>query len=366
MIFQLKLTESSIKKFYHSRTRICGALMTPTPPPPLTMVSIKDAIRMLDDSIPAKFTWHDLRDMSIQKKKMLCLTREWLFCEVLLHVITSESRRKPPAPFTFEQYTIKMFGSTHLTSDMDVSVQGTHAYYIMALIEDAWLECTGHPSDRWDISFFADFFTYIDSKHHEVFLNSRGFHDSYDKILPYVGFSILQNAKTLDFPALRDFIKEHPEMPALQNKGWKEKAHALYNQVKHMTYNEKREHYYRHILEAENLRNTHLDDSINLKVTMNIFIALAHATIYRAESYVLPSTVIFIVRDIQAGSLPPTSRTCKPYDVMRASCALGKFTYICSALEQLGYMERFKMNPKKFAKYKKRFAMSMQHYLDDS
>ena len=292
---------------------------------------------------------------------MLCLAREWLFSQVLLYVITSESTRKRPEPFTFEQYSLKMYGSTRLSSDIDVSVQGKHAYYILSLIEDAWIECTGHPSERWDVTFFADFFTYLDTKHHEVFLNSRGFHDSYDKILPYVGFSILQNAKSLEFPALQEFIQKHPEYP-LQNKGWKEKARELYTHVNAMTYDQKRERYYKYISRAEELRNTYIDKKIDHYITMQIFIALAHATVYRAESYVLPSTVIFIVRDIQAESLPPDQRSCKPYDVMRASCSLGKFTYICSALEQLGYMQRFKSVPKKFAKYKKRYIISMQRY----
>jgi len=358
MIYQLKLTESLIKRFYKSRLQICGSTMEP---PALTMISIKETIQELNASIPAKFTWHHMHSLAKHEQQMLCLTREWLFSQILLYVITSESKRKKPEPFTFEQYLIKMFGSTHLTSDIDVSIQGKHAYYIISLIEDAWIECTGHPSERWDVTFFADFFTYLDTEHHEVFLNSRGFYDSYDRILPYVGFSILQNAKSLEFPALNEFIQKHPEFP-LQNKGWKEKAHALYGHIMKMSYNEKREKYYKYISRAEELRNTHLGKKIDHDTTMEIFISLAHATAYRAESYVLPSTVIFIVRDIQAGSLPPDQSSCKPYDVMRASCSLGKFTYICSALEQLGYMQRFKSNPKKFAKYKKRYIISMKRY----
>jgi hypothetical protein len=72
--------------------------------------------------------------------------------------------------------------------------------------------------------------------------------------------------------------------------------------------------------------------------------------------------VIHVVRDIQAKAPRPANRVkeCPLFKSKIASCPLGKFTYLCSALEQIGYMKRFEGDQKKQVKYGTRLEDAIQ------
>ncbi len=64
-------------------------------------------------------------------------------------------------------------------------------------------------------------------------------------------------------------------------------------------------------------------------------ISLGEANLYREENYILPSTVIHVVRCEQAKE---SGDSCAPIILKSACCSLSPFVYILSAIEQLGYL----------------------------
>jgi len=64
-------------------------------------------------------------------------------------------------------------------------------------------------------------------------------------------------------------------------------------------------------------------------------ISLGEANLYREENYILPSTVIHVVRCEQAKE---NGDSCIPIILKSACCSLSSFVYILSGIEQLGYL----------------------------
>lgn len=326
----------------------------------------KSEIVMALQEVDASFSWHDIKQYSVEEQKRLWTLREWLFCQVLvlayLNFQKGQVSRTPPNGFKTSDYSFALFGSTKPTSDIDVSVDGPVASYLIAVLEDLWLSATGAPCSRWDIEFYGDFSMVLDEKKSPAFLNSREFNDAAAEILPYVGASILRNAETLEFPELDAFIAAHPEVGALQSNDWKQQAYQMMKDILNMDYNQQRENYYKYLGEAEKIRNT--VPVVTKDVALKVFLAMCKANLFRSENYILPSTVIHIVRNIQAKAPQPNRNDprCSIYHSRLASCALGRFTYLASAMEQLGYMKRFSYDADKTKKYADRLKAAMNKY----
>lgn len=326
----------------------------------------RSEIIMALQQVDPNFSWHDIKQYTVDEQKEFWTLREWLFCQVLvlayLNFKEGNVSRPPPNGFKPEAYTFALFGSVKPTSDIDVSVEGPLASYLIAVLEDLWLSATENPCSRWDIEFYGDFSMVLDEKKQSTFLNSREFNSAADKILPYVGASILRNAETLDFPELNEFIAAHPEVPALTQSPWKEEAYKLMESISSMTYDQQRENYYKYLGEAEKIRNS--TAIVSKDVALKVFLAMCQANLYRSENYILPSTVIHVVRDIQAKAPQPNRNDprCGLYHATLSSCAVGRFAYLASAMEQLGYMKRFSYDPDKVKKYGDRLKAAMEKY----
>lgn len=320
----------------------------------------------INATVDEGFEWSKIKGYPEEEQVNYWITREIIFARMMAYILKAvESgtiKRPTPPGFDLSDYTLNMFGSNKPTSDIDVSVEGPKASYLIAIIEDTWQELTGQPTSRWDVEFYGDFLMLHSGEQGETFLNSRKFAPAAYKILPYVGASILRNARTLEFPLLNEFIASS-SVEALKNPAWKAAAQVLMKEVDRMSYGEARETYYKYLGDAEDLKASPLaagetDEQRHLA----IFLKLSYANLFRSENYVLPSTVIHVVRDIQAKSPKSQDDQCLPYHVKLASCALGEFTYLCSALEQIGYMERFSYDSAKVAKYKERLDIAMDRY----
>jgi len=135
----------------------------------------------------------------------------------------------------------------------------------------------------------------------------------------------------------------------LTNPKWLPDAKVL--AIKYMTkpYNDSRNLYYSNIETAEALlanESFFLFDrgaSIEKSVRVALMKQNAEALVFRAESYVSPSTVMHIVRVLQAGEKLEPSPSCKNLLVKKskAQCAIGTYGYIMSCMEQIGYLYRF-------------------------
>jgi len=322
-----------------------------------------NAIQEIVAAFPAEFSWEHIKDYSEEEQRRFWTLRRQLFYTILAHVhmelTRGESHRLPPKGFAYEQYTLSMFGSEKPTSDIDVTVEGPHASFLIASLEDAWLVLTGSPCSRWDVEYYGDFLLFLDETGQSSYINSRGFDDFTEKILPFVGVSILKNTDTFDFFLLEDFLQKHTE---LLGGNWREEAHVYYNALQDMNYDQRREKYYEVLAEAENLRLSQIKPTKESHLA--VFLLLCEANIYRSENYMLPSTVIHVVRGLQANekkTLHP-GQECNLYHARIATCTLNKKSYLFSALEQLGFMERFLYDEAKFKKYQHRYLDAMRSF----
>jgi hypothetical protein len=338
-------------------------------PVPLTLVKPADFLRQARPAIqalPSIASWSDAAGLPQTTQADLWLLREWLNANVLLFAATAilsaqqsgfkllrlgGQPRRIPAGFSLRSYKLYNFGSSKLTSDIDINIEGPHASFLCSVLEDSWILTTGKPCAVWDIEYYGDFLMFQGVDGEPAYLNSRQFaEDATGDLLAYAGVSLLRNRVSLNAPEIREFLERYPE---LNGPGWAERATELFQTAKSLDYDERRELYYTELAAAERLR-----DVRGLKPAerhLRVFLELCKANIYRSENYILPSTVIHIVRDVQAGSPPPEPEGCEAFTVRLASCALGRTTYLLSALEQLGYMIRFRSDPAKEAKYKKRY-----------
>lgn len=347
------------KRLTHSATGF-GDLVLNDP------TTAKSEILMAIQQVDPAFSWHDIKKYSVEEQKGLWTLREWLFYQVLvlayLNFKDGQVKRQPPAGFSTESYSFALFGSVKPTSDIDVSVDGPVASYLIAVLEDLWLSATGAPCSRWDIEFYGDFSMVLDEKKNPVFLNSREFNSAAAEILPYIGASILRNAETLDFPELDAFIAAHPEVPELTKSPWKQKAYEMMKNIGSMSYDQQREQYYIYLGEAEKIRNS--VPVLSQDIALKVFLAMCKANLFRSENYILPSTVIHIVRDIQAKAPQPNRNDprCNLYHAKLSTCAVGRFAYLASAMEQLGYLKRFSYDSDKVIKYGDRLEAALKKY----
>jgi hypothetical protein len=362
---QVFFTEQSIHD--HLKRRL-GVVPTHPEVPDLQytdLESLADNIGV-NSTVENEFDWAKIKYYKEPQQWEFWVARELIFAKVLLYILRAVGagtiKRPPPNGFNLDDYTLNMFGSSKPTSDIDVSVEGPRASYLIAILEDTWLELTGQATRRWDVEFYGDFLMLYEDTPKETFLNSRNFSGAAEKILPYVGASILRNTPSLNFPLLDNFIA-NSDVAILKTDNWKAAAETLMKEVNSLDYAAARETYYKYLGDAEDLKASPLKSGeTDEQRHLAVFLSLAHANLFRAENYVLPSTVIHIVRDIQAKSPTPQDDQCLPYHVKLASCALGEFTYLCSALEQIGYMQRFAGDPAKVAKYKDRLDVAMDRY----
>ena len=281
--------------------------------------------------------------------------REWIFTQVLYSM--------PEDP----KIILHMFGSTKPTSDIDVTVEAPYASDFIRAVEKQWAILTQTSTTQWAVEFYGDFLMFTNQKGAETYINTTRFDSINDKdILVYVGVSILRNAGTLDFDELTEILGSQKllyEYPEVGKGEWKQEAQKKYSAYTTLQEQEKRERYYDILKEAERLRDTAY--SSNENKTKDIFMVLCEANMYRNENYILPSTVIHVVRDMQAQSPTPAPEQCSLYEKKLASCSLGPFTYLCSALEQIGYMHKYENNPDKYNKYYNRYRNGMEHVLED-
>jgi hypothetical protein len=352
----LALQPNEIKKYYES-TRLTHntqgkySLLLNLDDPNAIKIQIQEALLK---SIPESYEdWHDVASMPEEEQKHLWSFRQWLFCQILIYTALTYKDAV--------SVKLQMFGSGTPTSDIDVSVESPRASEFIKAIEADWKTLTTEPTTKFDVEFYGDFLMFIDENNENNFLNSRKLTEipeAQTKILAFVGVSILRNAGTLSFPDLDSFIASHPEVA---DNGWKQEAQAIFEKYTNMSQEQRQEQYYMLLRKAEEqrdrLQTPNLSPEEINRITYDIFMALCNANIYRSENYILPSTVIHVVRDIQAKAPMPSnrSRNCPIFKSKIASCPMGVFTYLCSAMEQLGYMKRFEGNEKKQAKYRPRF-----------
>jgi hypothetical protein len=313
-------------------------------------------------------------------------------------------------------YKMGIFGSITPTSDIDIGIQysGSNSNliglsYIVSIFEDSFLIFTGINSLMFDIETYADMMTLpnldtsTNSEYADIFyLDTTHFSEThFNEMKPYIEASILRNYVTAkidveDNPSVNvenivetfnytdfyahsesiivplDILKTygHPE-PVIDETGKK-----LVIDYMSSDYDTARTKYYEKVDVAEisldKVKKQNATGTIRLTPddVCKIMKHLATALIYRAESYTCAPTIMHVVRVLQANANNPNKYDtlepgyCKiPNKFYDAYCDIGKYGYIISIYEQLGYIYRFYLtysesNPDKYThkleKYKEK------------
>ena len=232
-----------------------------------------------------------------------------------------------------------ILGSTTLLSDIDVTIQAPNASLWIAVIEDLWEQTNWFDHSIWQVDLYGDF-TMIG----EYYIDTR-FFSKYIMIkllkLAVVSYFKHDNSNNFNNEILNKLINW-----CIFNSGLlitvddvitfgKDKAATLKTAS--------REIYYQKLGESEELQkqirdslySTKLDKYKTNELLGNVMISLSEANLYREENYILPSTVIHVVRCEQAKE---TGNSCAPIILKSACCSLSSFVYTLSAIEQLGYL----------------------------
>ena len=232
-----------------------------------------------------------------------------------------------------------ILGSTTLLSDIDVTIQAPNASLWIAVIEDLWEQTNWFDHSIWQVDLYGDF-TMIG----EYYIDTRFF--SKDIMIKLLKLAVVSYFKHDNSNNFNNEILNKLINWCIFNAGLlitvddvitfgKDKAATLKTAS--------REIYYQKLGESEELQkqirdslySTKLDKYKTNELLGNVMISLSEANLYREENYILPSTVIHVVRCEQAKE---TGNSCAPIILKSACCSLSSFVYTLSAIEQLGYL----------------------------
>ena len=289
-----------------------------------------------------------------------------------------------------EYYQMGIFGSKTPTSDIDVGIQyvGTSSEmpglaYMISAFENVFVKLTGKSSLDFDIESYADMYLYKGDNGSDYFYLDIGkiTVDEFKRILPVAGQSIarnvfidhgtrpesfeqvvdtvtraINNSLTLD-KGHANFLAnvKNPEIEAaLKEPAWFQDSMIKMEAFLKMTYDEQRAQYYEAVQVAETLKFAKAPTfaaakSLDNNTICELIVALGNALSYRMESYTASPTITHVVRILQANKEAVEKYATKsPIELCNGVekgedpyCAIGKYGFIISILEQIGYMYRF-------------------------
>jgi hypothetical protein len=261
-----------------------------------------------------------------------------------------------------------IMGSLTLFSDIDISIQSKNASGYIAVIEDLWqMHKDWFNNELWKVDLYGDF-TQIGN----YYMDTHYFNKSIIiemLILAVCSFLKVNDMVNTDTKLLQKLVEW-----CIDSQG----LYTTYNKIMNYAENKirtidktNRELYYNKLADAEKFqiniinkfKKCEMSEELN-DLLGECIIKLGDANLYKEENYILSSTVIYIVKIEQGQEL--TKNRCNPLYTTVANCSLGLYTYILSAIEQLGYMLHKKYQSKLSCslpqgKYFGRFIRSIGH-----
>jgi len=311
---------------------------------------------------------------------MLWLTQ---FLETAGPIVTlgANPPREKPERFDIRKNEFTVIGSQKLTSDIDVTVQGPGAYFIIMIVEDLFhtLTVAGTPIRCMDVEYYTDFriakMAYVNVSHFDE-AEKRS-------ILKYAYISYFRSTHTLTLSPLARrlgelYVEKLGGSTTLESvleeaiREWttsapggildREKFYAI---AKHID-DETRDVYHLIIAKQwqgaaaaitkfmtrgpkEAKRRSSFAEAVNAttadrdhhKLANTIFFDIARGNIHRPESYLIPSTAIHVVDIEQLKDAREVNVSVSSYFGKTPATGVEAFTYIASAIEQLGYLEHY-------------------------
>jgi hypothetical protein len=391
-------TFASVKEYYDAKMRIFPESDTPPLTDPGTesveALALRFEAATPTPSIDVCPSWEttilNLKDTT--QKETLWKFRDYVFTTSMIWVgnqLSSSTgpfqiggrpeRMRPPA-FDIGQNTFTILGSKKLTSDIDVTIQGPGCQFIIMIVEDLFhilKEKHGIPLGCMDIEFYMDFrilktiyvnvSSFTKEEHIEILKYAYiGYFRSLDSKEPTV--STL--ARTLGQRFIELLYKDvtlppPPTIDTIIEEAWvkwsfiapghvidRERFYAIATKID----NETRE-IYALLHPPHRLRNAvkkvmgpKLGDVVTQitkdkkehSLANHIFFDIADADVHSSGSYILASTAIHVV-DIEQKEVSDKNVNLSVSRFFGQTPATGveSFTYIASAIEQLGYLEHY-------------------------
>lgn len=345
----------------------------------------------------------EITDAELQNK--LWIARTFLFSQLMIFEVVilgktemytevfGEANGKtifsfmPEVTSDLPNYQMGIFGSKTPTSDIDVGIQyigkstTPTLHYILSVFENLFLTFTGKSSLDFDMEPYGDLYLIQDDNGNDYFyLDSGNFEvDDFEKILPVAGLSIARNVLMDDpnaepTPTFDDIIsdvnaasKSTPFadsigtelMSVLNNSGWLSESMTDMKEFLNSNYDAKRTKYYEALLAAETKKfkvaptftdAEKLTSKKNNGIRCELINLVGRALAYRMESYAAAPTITHVVRILQADKdavekykTKTPEELCNDKNKVKNSayCAIGKYGFVISILEQMGYMSRF-------------------------
>jgi hypothetical protein len=287
-------------------------------------------------------------------------------------------------------YQMGIFGSKTPTSDIDVGIQyigpktESTLHYILSVFENLFVAFTGKSSLAFDIEAYADLYLIRDNESKDYFYLDTGnlTQAEFETILPVAGLSIARNVlmdNTAATPTFNDIITDVNKVvsenaiitdktytdfetsigtelfPVLQEPVWLSGSMVAMKDFLTKDYHGQRAKYYEAVLAAETKKFA-VAPNVNAALTLTnaqrceLINLVGTALAYRMESYSAAPTITHVVRILQANKeavdkykTQPPSELCNKTTKSEnpAYCAIGKYGFVMSILEQMGYMSRF-------------------------
>jgi hypothetical protein len=272
------------------------------------------------------------RIFSLNKGKSIKIFKE-------LRNISSDNSKNSENSDNSDNASAAILGSTTLLSDIDITVISNNASLWIAIIEDLWEQTNWFDHSLWKVDLYGDF-TMIG----EYYIDTRFFNK--DIMIQLLELAVVSYFKHDNSNKFNNELLNKLINWCINNNGLLTSTDDIITIAKNKALTLKsasRELYYEKLSNSEklqheiksNLKSTKLDKNQINNLLGQVMISLGEANLYREENYILPSTVIHIVRCEQAKE---SGDSCAPIILKSACCSLGSFVYILSAVEQLGYL----------------------------
>lgn len=371
-----RFTYPSVKEYYD--TKVTKFIDVSLQLPNSLFNTVEDLVRHLRDvqgtlgitfpncSLNSKFIWENYitsLDSELDKQKAW-VYRDYVFSVCMIHVGIIlgqgyqgqiEVRRQRPSGFDITNNMFTVIGSQNLTSDIDVTVQGPHAAFVISVIEDLFEVLTydhSIPLRCMDVEFYGDFRILTN-----LYVNVSLFSDA-DRLL-MLEYAYISYFRSLHTDTVSPLGQRLGEL-YLQKMSSPENIQTVIQRALDTWTTEApngeliREKFYDANREAEESANRLLtgglakNSSAYATEAPRIFFLIAKGNVHRPESYIVPSTPVHVVELEQVLGMKNAGRNTPPISkdwfTKNATIGLDTFAYIASAIEQLGYLEHYHTN----------------------
>jgi len=284
-------------------------------------------------------------------------------------------------------FELGIFGSITPTSDIDVGLQFSGTLetpvlaYVVNAFETAFMKLTGKSTLKYDIEMYADMMTVKRDNQDVFYLTTTDFTEQH--FLALLPIALLSMARNYCFATTAPttlanlaMIQSLPPVCSAAETEWTQACNEMSAYVS-MNYDDQRREYYRRVqaAEAQKIKSTSAETNLDIEQRVELMKLLGLALAYRQESYLLAPTIIHVVRVLQGEKNSYKYRTTVPTELCQDGpfCTLGYWGYVLSAMEQIGFLARFKIYycegdhrnetqcTKKLDKYLARFGDALFH-----